>query len=575
MTASVFPGSSKLALIQGWFPEGGDGLTGAFASAGGAGVLRLPAFPDPEELRARIRALQLSPGALLGIDVRGLRGQVRAALEAAREEGATFLVHGPSVPESLRKAWEGLDLRRFALASGEAEARQALDAQPDALVLEGLGTWFDSLRASCRLPMLGSLDAALEDGRAWMKRGLDGFSFRSPKALRDASDLFAELRQKLEARFPRALAPEAEPLPRMRIGKLDLPYPIIQGGMGVGVSWSHLAGAVAETGCVGIVSAIGTAYGHPEGVTFAQGRPVGPGNLNHGPALARLIRDARDLSKGFGAVGINALCAIEDYDRVVREGVEAGAQLAISGAGLPLKLPELAGPDVAVVPIVSSARALKLLCKTWERKYHRLPDAVVLEGPLSGGHQGYTVEQCGDPAFALEAILPEVLAERDLWGAFPVIVAGGIWDGADIRRFLALGAGGVQMGTRFIGTHECDAADHFKDVILQSRVEDISLIKSPVGMPARAVHTPLLDHVADGSAPAIKCISNCLLPCSRGEGARGAGYCIADRLADAHLGDVENGLYFTGSNGWRLKNLISVRELVEELTGDYGLTARG
>ncbi len=571
----LFPDSTRLPLLQGWFSEGDDQLTEAFAAAGGAGILRLPAFPDPEELRARIRALHLSPGALLGVDVRGLRGQLRGALEAAREEGASFLVHGPSVSETLRKAWEGLELRRFAVASGEAEARQALEAQPDALVLEGLGAWFDSLRASCRLPLIGSLDAALEDGREWMKRGLDGFRLRSPKAFAEPGGLFAELRQKLEARFPKALATAPEPLPRLRIGRLDLPYPIIQGGMGVGVSWSRLAGAVAETGCVGIVSAIGTAYGHPEGVTFAQGRPVGPGNLNHGPALARLIRDARDLSKGHGAVGINALCAIEDYDRVVREGVEAGAQLVISGAGLPLKLPELAGPDVAVVPIVSSARALKLLCKTWERKYHRLPDAVVLEGPLSGGHQGYTVEQCADPAFQLEAILPEVLAERDLWGTFPVIVAGGIWDGADIRRFLALGAGGVQMGTRFIGTHECDADPHFKDVILRSRPEDISLIKSPVGMPARAVHTPLLDHVADGSAPAIKCISNCLLPCSRGEGARGAGYCIADRLADAHRGDVETGLYFTGSNGWKLKELVSVRELVEELTGDYGLQARG
>lgn len=570
----MFPGLPELPLLQGWFPEGGDGLAGAFASSGGAGVLRLPAFPDPEELRARIRALNLSPGALLGVDVRGLRGQLRAALETAKEEGATFLVHGPTVPESLRSAWEGLDLRRFALAKGESEARQAIEAQPDALVLEGLGAWFDGLRANCRLPMLGSLDAALEDGREWLKRGLDGFRVRSPKALRELGGRFAELRQKLEARLPRALAPEAEPLPRLRIGQLDLPYPIIQGGMGVGVSWSGLAGAVAETGCVGIVSAIGTAYGHPEGVIFAQGRPVGPGNLNHGPALARLIRDARDRAKGFGAVGINALCAIEDYDRVVREGVEAGAQLVISGAGLPLKLPELAG-DAAIVPIVSSARALKLLCKTWERKYHRLPDAVVLEGPLSGGHQGYSVEQCGDPAFALEAVLPEVIAERDLWGAFPVIVAGGIWTGADIRRFLALGAGGVQMGTRFIGTFECDAAPHFKDVILRARAEDIGLIKSPVGMPARAVHTPLLDHVADGSAPPVKCISHCLLPCNRGEGARGAGYCIADRLADAHRGDVENGLYFTGANGWRLREMVSVRELVEELTGDFGLTARG
>ena len=575
MTTTCFPGSPELPILQGWFPEGDDSLAGAFAQAGGAGLLRLPAFPDAEAVRARIRALRSRAEGMFGVDVRGLRSEARAALEAARAEGATFLLSGPEVPEAWRRAWSELGFRRFALASGEAEAAAAAQSRPDALVLENLGRWVDAFKASCSLPMIATVDATLEDWREQLKRGFSGFRIRSPRALREAGGLFAELRERLEAKLPRSLQSGVEPLPRLRIGKLDLPYPIIQGGMGVGVSWSRLAGAVAETGCVGIVSAIGTAYGHPEGVTFAAGRPVGPGNLNHGPALARLIRDARDRAKGRGAVGINALCAIEDYERVVREGVEAGAQLVISGAGLPMKLPELAGPDAAIVPIVSSARALRLLCKTWERKYQRLPDAVVLEGPLSGGHQGYSVEQCDDPAFSLEAILPEVLAERDLWGTFPVIVAGGIWDGADIRRFLALGAGGVQMGTRFIGTHECDAADHFKDVILQARAEDIGLIKSPVGMPARAVHTPLLDHVADGSAPAIKCISHCLLPCSRGEGARGAGYCIADRLADAFRGDEDKGLYFTGANGWRLREMVSVRELVEELTGDYGLEALG
>ena len=574
MATAAFPGSPEFPLLQGWFPGEDDHLAGAFAEAGGAALLRLPAFPDADAVRARLRALRARAHGVFGVDVRGLREEARAALEAAKAEGATFLLHGAEAPERWRRAWSELGFRRFALANGEAEAKAAAETRPDALVLENLGRWVDAFKASCSLPLIATVDATLDDWREQLRRGFSGFRIRSPRALREAGGLFAELRQRLEAKLPKALRAEAEPLPRLRIGKLDLPYPIVQGGMGVGVSWSHLAGAVAATGCVGIVSAIGTAYGHPEGVTFAQGRPVGPGNLNHGPALARLIRDARDRAQGRGAVGINALCAIEDYDRVVREGVEAGAQLVISGAGLPLKLPELAG-DAAIVPIVSSARALKLLCKTWERKYHRLPDAVVLEGPLSGGHQGYSVEQCADPAFSLEALLPEVLAERDLWGTFPVIVAGGIWDGADIRRFLALGAGGVQMGTRFIGTHECDAADHFKDVILRARPEDIGLIKSPVGMPARAVHTPLLDHVADGSAPPIKCISNCLLPCSRGEGARGAGYCIADRLADAHKGDAENGLYFTGANGWRLRELVSVRELVEELTGDYGLERLG
>ena len=185
-------------------------------------------------------------------------------------------------------------------------------------------------------------------------------------------------------------------------------------------------------------------------------------------------------------MGVNILCAINEYERVVRESVEAGAQLIISGAGLPLSLPDYVGDrDVALVPIVSSARALKLICKTWERKFHRLPDAVVLEGPESGGHQGFSLEQCADPAFALDALLPSVLEERDQWGAFPVIAAGGVWDRADIDRLMAMGAGGVQMATRFIGTFECDAHAEFKEVILQSSRSTIALHGSPVGMPAR------------------------------------------------------------------------------------------
>ena len=339
-------------------------------------------------------------------------------------------------------------------------------------------------------------------------------------------------------------------LPRLRIRNLDLSYPIQQGGMGVGVSWEGLAGAVAREGCVGLVSAIGTGY-HPSARTPQRfGRPDGTASLNPPEALDTILRAALNRAGGRGAVGVNILCAIEGYEATVRASVAAGAQLIVSGAGLPLALPDYVGDaDVALVPIVSSARALGVICKQWQRKHGRVPDAVVLEGPESGGHQGFSPDQCGDPAFAVENLLPAVLAERDKWGDFPVLVAGGVWDRADILRFLAMGASGVQMGTRFIGTFECDAHVNFKETILKARAEDIVLMKSPVGMPARGVRTSLQARIEAGTAPKVRCVSQCLSPCGRGKGAVEAGYCIADRLADAWHGDRDSGLFFSGSNG--------------------------
>jgi nitronate monooxygenase len=307
-------------------------------------------------------------------------------------------------------------------------------------------------------------------------------------------------------------------------------------------------------------------------VRSAQGRPVGPENMNHGPALKRILTDALGHA-GSGVVGVNILCAINGYEQVVRDSIASGAQVVISGAGLPMALPDFAaGSEAALVPIVSSDRALRLICKSWQKKYNRLPDAVVLEGPESGGHQGFSVEQCGDPAYALDALLGPVVEERDRWGSFPVIAAGGVWDRADIDRLMAAGAGGVQIATRFIGTFECDAALAFKETVLQAGQADIALVKSPVGMPGRAVQTELQRRLARGEGPAVRCISDCVAPCNKGEGARTAGYCIADCLGDSRAGNTDTGLFFTGSNGWRLQDYLPVQELVEELTGDYGLT---
>jgi nitronate monooxygenase len=564
---------SGALLLQGFQLPGGDAFTAAMARAGGLGVLRLPAFPDAEEIRARLRALR-AEGGWIGLDVKGLLGEAERVLEVAKEEGVSFLLHGASLKAELRKRLSTCTIPRLVLTRSWEEAKAAEGEGASGLVMQGepgsgrLAEW----RTRVGLPLLASVENSLQEAKAYLAQGVAGLQLRSPACFRgDGLGSFtARLRERLGALGDR-LEQDQAPLPPLRIRDLELTYPIIQGGMGVGVSWEGLAGAVASAGCGGVVSAIGTGYRYGT-VDMIQGRPKDPTQLNHAPSLARILGEARERSGGRGAVGVNVLCAIQDYGRVVHEAAESGAQFVISGAGLPLSLPEQVGrEDVALIPIISSARALGLLCKQWRRKYDRLPDAVVLEGPLSGGHQGFSLEQCADPTFSLEALLPSVLEERDRWGTFPVIVAGGIWDQEDIRRFLTLGASGVQMGTRFIGTFECDASEAFKSVILKATDADIGFMKSPVGMPARGVFTALQRAIEAGTAPKVKCISNCLQPCGKGEGAKTAGYCIADRLSDAWKGDLETGLFFSGSNGGRLKDLVTVRELVEELTGDWGL----
>jgi len=357
-------------------------------------------------------------------------------------------------------------------------------------------------------------------------------------------------------------------LPPLTIRKIRVPIPIIQGGMGVGISWDNLAGHVARTGCIGVVSGVCTGYRFPGLVKTKNGRPVDAENLHHRESLIRIVQRAREIAEGRGAIGVNILYCINDYGRVVRDAVDAGADLIISGAGIPLRLPEYAGDaDVALVPIVSSARVLRIVCKRWKRHYGRLPDAVIVEGPLSGGHQGFTLEECRDPAITLESLFPAVLEEARRWGDFPVIPAGGIWDRRDIDRYMAMGAAGVQMATRFIGTYECDAPDVFKAVFLAARREDIILMKSPVGFPARGIATPLHRALAQGTPPRVACISNCIVPCGRGARSKEVGYCIADRLGDAVRGRLDTGLFFSGANGWRIQKLVHVDELIRELTG--------
>lgn len=354
----------------------------------------------------------------------------------------------------------------------------------------------------------------------------------------------------------------------LKIGKYTIEYPIVQGGMGLGISWDKLAGTVSLEGGLGVISSVGTGY--YENTHFSKKnintRPFETENFYSKTALTTIVENARKIC-GSKPLAMNILYAINDYERVIKDSCEAGVNIIITGAGLPTNMPEFTAdyPDVALVPIVSSAKALKIICKRWTQRYNRLPDAIVVEGPLSGGHQGFTYEQCSQEEYQLENLIAPIKEEIKAWGDFPLIAAGGIWDRSDIDKMIALGADGVQMGTRFIGTHECDADKNFKEVLLKAQKEDIQLFKSPVGYPARGVRTNLIRMVEKREGPAIRCISNCVSPCHRGQEAKAVGYCIADSLSDAYMGKLETGLFFTGANGFKLNEIISVKELIAKL----------
>ncbi len=358
----------------------------------------------------------------------------------------------------------------------------------------------------------------------------------------------------------------------LKIGKYEIKIPVIQGGMGLGISWDRLAGTVSANGALGVISSVGT--GCYEDGKYAdklvENKPFDAINFYSTRAFAKIIENARKIC-GNAPLGANIMCASNDYGRIVKDACEHGINIIISGAGLPTALPEFAREfkEVALVPIVSSAKALKIICKRWLR-FDRLPDAVIVEGPKSGGHQGFDYEDCFKEEFQLENLLPTIVKEAKEWEkvagrAIPVIAAGGVWDKSDIESMMSLGASGVQMATRFIGTYECDAHENFKKVLLNCTEEDIRLISSPVGYPARSVRTNLQRLIEERIAPKIKCIANCVAPCERGKGAKKVGYCIAERLLDAYKGREQAGLFFTGANGYRLKEIISVKELLRKL----------
>lgn len=342
--------------------------------------------------------------------------------------------------------------------------------------------------------------------------------------------------------------------------------PIIQGGMAVGISLSGLASAVANEGGIGVIATADIGMNEPDfRDNFLEA------NVR---ALRKEIRKARELTKGI--LGVNIMVALTNFADLVRTAIEEKIDIIFSGAGLPLNLPGFIteGVKTKIVPIVSSARAAGIIAKKWTDKYSYLPDAVVVEGPKAGGHLGFKEENIGNPEFALEKLVPEVIQELkpfvEKYGRLvPVIAAGGIYTGADIFRFIQLGAAGVQMATRFVTTHECDVSEKFKQTYIDSRKEDIVIIKSPVGMPGRAIRNAFLDEVSQGKRKPFTCPYHCLKTCELEK----SPYCISFALMNAQRGNFDRGFAFCGSNAWRAKKIISVKELIETLQEEYEIAS--
>jgi len=354
-------------------------------------------------------------------------------------------------------------------------------------------------------------------------------------------------------------------MPKLRIGDAVAKLPIIQGGMGVGISLSGLASAVANEGGIGVIAANSIGMLDPE--YYAKNKDA------NSIILRKEIRKAQKMTSGL--IGVNIMVAVDDYPDLVRVAIEEKIDMVFLGAGLPIKgipVKDLRTAGVKVVPIVSSARAAGLIFKSWTKKYKDIPDAVVVEGPKAGGHLGFKAEQIDDPDFALERILPDVVAEiktfEDIYHrTIPVIAAGGVFTGADIYKVFKLVASGVQMGTRFVATHECDANIRFKEAYVACGEEDIEIIKSPVGLPGRAIRTNFLKDIADGKKMGFKCAWRCLKSCD----IKNARYCISLVLDHARQGILDKGLFFAGSNAFRVDKIISVNELLQELINQYQL----
>jgi nitronate monooxygenase len=359
---------------------------------------------------------------------------------------------------------------------------------------------------------------------------------------------------------------QASNLKTLRLGSLIVRVPIIQGGMGVGISLSRLSAAVANEGGIGVIATPGIGMDEPDYNTDFLGA-----NLR---ALRKEIHKARESTSG--VLGVNIMVALSNYADLVRTAIEEKIDVIFSGAGLPMNLPQYreAHTNTKLIPIVSSGRAAALICRRWTERYAYPPDAIVVEGPLAGGHLGFKLEQIDDPKFTLERLVPEVIeAVRPFAESaaqpIPVIAAGGIFTGADILRFMKLGAAGVQMATRFVATHECDASPPFKQAYVDCRQEDLMIIRSPVGMPGRAIRNVFLDSVDRGERVPYQCPYHCIITCD----VNNSPYCIALALMNAKNGNFRYGFAFAGANAYRVTKTVSVKELMESLIEEYNSAA--
>ncbi len=357
--------------------------------------------------------------------------------------------------------------------------------------------------------------------------------------------------------------------PALRIGELTATMPIIQGGMGVGISLSRLASAVANQGGIGVIAGAMIGMKEPD---IAK-NPL-EANLR---ALRQEIQKAREATKGI--IGVNIMVALTTFSEMVKTSIEHRADIIFSGAGLPFDLPKLLREmcdqkkeefNTKLVPIVSSARAASIIAKKWSNKSDYIPDAFVVEGPKAGGHLGFKAEDIQNQSFSLEELVPQVVdvaksLEDKIGRAVPVIAAGGVYSGADIKHFMDLGASGVQMGTRFVATHECDADDRFKQSYVDASQDDITIIKSPVGMPGRALRNGFVDAMRDGTKKPFKCVFKCVSTCEQER----TPYCIAMALINAMKGNLERGFAFCGSNVAKIDSIISVHELMESLQKEF------
>lgn len=348
-------------------------------------------------------------------------------------------------------------------------------------------------------------------------------------------------------------------LKALKIGDLVARIPIVQGGMGVGISLSNLAGSVAAAGGVGIISTAQIGFREPD-------YDKNPLEVNL-KAIKKYVDKAREIANG-GVIGVNIMVATKYYEEYVKAAIKAGVDLIVSGAGLPVKLPELVeNTKTKIAPIVSSIKAANVICKLWDRHYKKTPDLVVIEGPKAGGHLGYTLDQLeniSDEDYDREILgIKEVISvyEEKYQKNIPVIFGGGVYDKSDMEHYMNLGLDGVQVATRFVTTYECDASNEFKQSYINARKEDICIVKSPVGMPGRAINNLFMKKTETEVFKQKKC-HQCLASCKQ----KDIPYCITDALVNAAKGDVDNALLFCGEKAYKSTKLEHVQDIFDELT---------